>query len=154
MFNGFEPIFNKDSKVLILGSFPSVKSRENNFYYGNPNNKFWKMLQWVTNKKIPTSVDEKIAFLLKYKIALWDIVSSCEITGSSDSEIKVNSIADINKIISVADIKKILCNGKTAYSLTIKNFPNLEPICISLPSTSPANTTFSYDKWTKAFLEL
>ena len=146
-----EPYYNKDSKILILGSFPSVKSRELGFYYAHPQNRFWKVLSNVYNEEI-TDLESKKEFLKRNKIALFDVCASCEIVGSSDSSIKNVQANDIDLILKNTNIKKIFVNGKTAYNLyneLIKNKINKE--AIYLPSTSAANATFSLNDLTKAY---
>lgn len=149
IFEGLEPFYQSDSKILILGSFPSVKSRQVNFYYGNAQNKFWKLLNEIYNLSIDTVEDKKL-LLTKANIALWDIVSECEITGSLDSNIKNYTIADLSIILANTNIEKILLNGKTAYKLFSKAYPNLIGISHPLPSTSPANTRFDKQIWLNA----
>ena len=143
----FGPLYNENSKVLILGSFPSVKSREENFFYGHPQNRFWKVLSKVLDHKTPQTIDEKRELLLECGIALWDVIASCEIMGSSDSSIKDVTANDISVILDAADIKKIYVNGKTAekyFNKYIKNKTGREAVC--LPSTSPANAAWSVDR--------
>ncbi len=147
-----EPVFDEHSKILILGSFPSVKSREAAFFYGHPQNRFWKVISAVTGEDEPKSIPEKRAFLLHSGIAVWDVIASCEIEGSADNTIKDVKANDLSSILDRADIKAIFVNGKTAkkyYDLYIKNTIGREAIC--LPSTSPANAAFSLarliDKW-------
>lgn len=145
----FGPVFNKDSKILILGSFPSVKSRELNFYYGHPQNRFWKLLSKIYNEDIGTEINSKKRFLLKNNIALWDSLKSCEIKGSSDASITNVEINDIQEIVNNSKVSKIIFNGKASYNLFVKNtdidkYSNLK-ICV-LPSTSPANAAYSFDK--------
>lgn len=155
MFDCFEPVIDKESKVLILGSFPSVKSREINFYYGNKQNKFWKVLEEYFDEKISESTDEKRAFLLAHHIALWDIVGSSQIIGSSDNELvkKIERVNDIEKLLQdFPTIQTVICNGKASYSLTKKYFPNID---ISyLPSTSPANVSFKKEAWLEMFKKI
>ncbi len=142
----FPPLYDKNSKILILGSFPSVKSREQNFFYGHPQNRFWKVVATVLKKEIPTTIEEKRAFLLSSNIALWDVIASCEITGSSDSSIKNVVANDLTEILETANIKKIFVNGKTAekyYNRYIKNRIGREAVC--LPSTSPANAMWNVE---------
>ena len=110
----FPPLYDKNSRILILGSFPSVKSREQLFFYGHPQNRFWKVLSSVFECDVPENIEEKKRFLLKNGVALWDVISSCEITGSSDSSIKNVKANDISEILNIADIKNIFVNGKTA----------------------------------------
>lgn len=152
----FGPVYNKNSKILILGSFPSVKSRELNFYYGHPQNRFWKLMSKIYNEEIGDEIYLKKQFLLKNNIALWDSLKSCEIKGSSDASITNVEINNIEELIKKSNISKIIFNGKTAYNLFVKNadmtkYSNLE-IRI-LPSTSPANAAYSLDKlfdiWSK-----
>lgn len=141
------PVYDGNSKILILGSFPSVRSREAQFFYGHKQNRFWKVLAAVFDKEIPESIEEKQAFLTSNRIALWDVIGSCDITGSSDSSIKNVIPNDISVILDNADIKNIYVNGKTAlknYNKYIRCTVNREAIC--LPSTSPANATWSLEK--------
>ncbi len=148
----FEPIFDSNCKILILGTFPSVKSRENNFYYGHPQNRFWRVLAEILEEKVPESIDDKKNMLLSNNIAIWDVVKSCEISNSADSTIKNVVPNNLNEILGKADIKSIYANGKTAEKLYKKyDLINLQREIISLPSTSPANAAFSLerlvDKW-------
>lgn len=146
----FEPIFDKNSEILVLGSFPSVKSRENNFYYAHPQNRFWRVVASVYSCPVPKTVEEKKNMLLSNKIAVWDVIRSCEITGSADSTIKSVIPNDLSEILSVADIKKIYANGKTAQSLYNKYIKkNTGVDIISLPSTSPANAAYSLENLIK-----
>lgn len=148
----FPPLYDEQSKVLILGSFPSVKSREQMFFYGHPQNRFWKVLAGVLNKAVPTTLEEKKAFLHANHIALWDVVASCEISGSSDSSIKNVVPNDIREILDCADIRCIFVNGKTAekyYNKYIRSTINREAVC--LPSTSPANAAQTVEKLTDAW---
>ena len=149
---GFEPIFDKNSRCLILGSFPSVVSRKNNFYYGNKQNRFWKIMEEYFSVSL-NCVEEKKNFLLQNGIALWDIVKSCEVKGSSDSDIKNIVFADIGVLLQkCSNIKTIFCNGKLSFNLTKKYVEknNITIDVIYLPSTSPANVKFSKQVW---FLE-
>ena len=146
-FYGFEPIYNQDSKLLILGSFPSVKSRKINFYYGNRQNRFWKTVCSFFGENIPETVEAKKEFLFRRNIALWDIVTECEIEGSKDSTIKNFKIADIEKVLQNSDISFIILNGGTAFEIFKKNYGNLAISYEKLPSTSPANPTFKSEVW-------
>lgn len=140
VFHEFEAFYNKESKILILGSIPSPKSREEGFYYAHPQNKFWKVLSQVFSEKEPKTIDEKKKILTRHKIALWDVLASCEIDGASDSSIKNPIPNDINKIIRNSNIEKIFTTGKTAYNLYNKYlFSSTKKEAIYLPSTSPAN---------------
>lgn len=149
-YMGFEPCFDCESRILILGSFPSVISRKALFYYANPLNRFWKTLESLAGEPPLKSVAEKKAFLSRHRIALWDVVTECDIRGSLDSNIKNYVVADINAVTEAAKIEAIFLNGQTAYRIFKKHFPSLLPFAVSLPSTSPANTRFDYAEWEKA----
>lgn len=148
----FPPLYDGDSRILILGSFPSVKSREQRFFYGHPQNRFWKVTSAVFDCPVPKTIDEKKAFLRKNHIAVWDVIASCEITGSSDSSIKNVVPNDLRPILDAADIKSIFVNGRAAQKYYIKyQEPVLGRKAEYLPSTSPANAAMSQDalaeKW-------
>ncbi len=150
-YYGFEPVFDANSKILILGSFPSVKSRQINFYYGNKQNRFWNMLSDVFNQQIPSSIIGKKEFLLSKNIALWDIVERCTVEGSSDAKITNVSVADIVGLLKKTKIKKILCNGAKSYELLKKHFPLILYMAQKMPSTSPANVrSFDFNQWLNA----
>lgn len=151
---GFPPVYDTNSRLLILGSFPSVKSREISFYYGNKQNRFWKMLCGFFGEDIPESVDEKKEFLLRNKIALWDMATSCQIEGSSDASVKNAKLADLSEIFSTAKLKKILLNGTLAYQLFIQKYANIDIPYVKMPSTSPANPRFSETAWHKELYEI
>ena len=143
----FEPVFDKDSRIIILGSFPSVKSRENNFYYGHPQNRFWKVLSRVYKEDVPQTTDEKKIFLLSHRIAVWDVIESCTIIGSSDTSIKDVVVNDFTKVLENTAIETIYVNGGKAYELYHKYAEEKTGIkAIKLPSTSPVNATWSLDK--------
>ncbi len=147
---GFPPVYNEKSKLLILGSFPSVKSRQVEFYYGNKQNRFWRMLCGYFGKDIPETIEGKKEFLLTHGIALWDMAISCEIEGSADSTLKAEELADLTKIFERADIQKILLNGVLAYELFLKKYENIEIAYQKMPSTSPANPRYNEDVWRRA----
>lgn len=143
----FPALFDSNSKVLILGSFPSVKSREQLFFYGHPQNRFWKIISGIFNEAEPQTVDEKKELILRNHLALWDVLSSCEINGSADSTIKNAAVNDIEPIIKQAKIKEIFLNGKTAgkyYNKYVASTVNLKSTV--LPSTSPANAAWNEEK--------
>lgn len=144
---GFEPVFDEDSCVLILGSFPSVKSREVEFYYGNRQNRFWKVVCGFFGEEIPPDKEGKIDFLRRNKIALWDIVTECEIEGSSDSSIKNYKVADIGAVLNVSPIELIILNGGKAFEIFERNYKKISVPYIKLPSTSPANTGCNVAEW-------
>lgn len=146
------PVYNEQSVILILGSFPSVKSREAMFFYGHPQNRFWKVTAAVFGCAEPKTVEEKKRFLLDNKIAVWDVIASCEITGSSDSSIKNVVPNDIKSILENTKIKRIFVNGKTAhkyYDKYIKPEIGIDAVC--LPSTSPANAMWSVERLAEAW---
>lgn len=151
---GLEPVFDEHSKVLILGSFPSVKSREIQFYYGNKQNRFWRTVCGYFGESIPETVEDKKAFLYRRKIALWDIVVSCEIQGSADATVQNATIADLSKIIQKAHLQKILLNGTLAYNLFLENYRGIDVPYEKLPSTSPANPRFDSRVWEKKLDEI
>ena len=143
----FEPVFDKNAKILILGSFPSVKSREQQFYYGHPKNRFWNLLALLLKDSCPGTIAEKKDFLHRHGIAVWDVIESCDIIGSSDSSIKNVVPADINSILKNTNIKSIFANGTKAYDLYQKyTFPFTQFPITKLLSTSPANAAFSIEK--------
>lgn len=143
----FEPIFHNDSRILILGSFPSVKSREGEFYYHHPQNRFWKVISALTEEKLPQTIEDKKIMLLKHRIAIWDVIYQCDIYGSSDSSIKNVIPNNINQILNQCPIEQIFANGDKAYQLYKKYcLPATKRECIKLPSTSPANAAWSFEK--------
>lgn len=148
----FEPVFDKHSRIIILGTLPSVKSREQNFYYGHPQNRFWKVLAAITQSDVPQTIQEKQALLLRSHIAVWDVVQECDIIGSSDASIKNVTPTDLKRILAESDIKALFANGKTAAKLYDKFQKNsTDRQIITLPSTSPANAACSLEdlivKW-------
>lgn len=148
------PLFNNESKILILGSLPSVKSREQNFFYGHPQNRFWKVLSMIFNQPLPFTIEEKANLALSHKIAIWDTIFSCDIIGSSDSSIKNVIPTDLKPILQKSQIQKIFCNGKTSGKYYEKY--QMKEIGIKaeiLPSTSPANAAFSLEKLIKIWKE-
>lgn len=143
----FAPVWNADSRVLVLGSFPSVKSREEGFFYGHPQNRFWKVMAAITGWEVPGSIQEKKELLLQNQIAVWDVIQSCQIKGSSDSSIRDVVPVDLSPLLEQAHIGRIFANGKTAerlynrYLLPQTKFP-----VTVLPSTSPANAVWKLDQ--------
>ena len=143
----FPPLFDAQSEILILGSFPSVKSREQRFFYGHPQNRFWRVTAAVFGGEIPQTIEEKRAFLLSHHVALWDVIASCEITGSSDSSIRNVQPNDLTPILAAANIRQIYVNGGTAAKYYDKyQKPVLLREAVRLPSTSPANAAWSLDR--------
>lgn len=141
------PVYNENSEILILGSFPSVKSREQGFFYGHPQNRFWKVIASVVKDNVPSSIEEKRRFLIRNKIAVWDVIESCDIEGSSDSSINNVIPNDLAPLLENSSVKRIYCNGAKAYELYSKYIePVLGIVAIKLPSTSPANAAWSLDK--------
>lgn len=146
------PVWDEHSRILILGSFPSVKSRETAFFYGHPQNRFWRVLAEIFGEPLPLTVEEKKTFLLKNKIALWDVIASCEIAGSSDSSIRNVMPNDIAEMLRKSEITTVFFNGTTAAKLYDKYiFPSVKLKGIPLPSTSPANATWSFERLCEAW---
>ncbi len=149
------PLFDENSEKLILGSFPSVKSREAMFFYGHPQNRFWKLLPLIFDEKIPVTIEEKSALILRHNHALWDSIHSCVITGSSDSSVKdvVDVVPnDLSVIINNSRVTQIFCNGALSHKMYMKYiYPQTKIEAVKLPSTSPANAAFSmerlYEQW-------
>ena len=151
----FGPLFNEDSRILILGSFPSVKSREQNFFYGHPQNRFWKVVAAVLRQPVPGTIEEKKELILSGRLALWDSIASCEITGSSDASIRNAKANDISIILENSKIERIYCNGRKSHELYRKYIEaqtGREAIC--LPSTSPANAQWTLEKLINAWAEI
>lgn len=143
----FGPLYDRDSRLLILGSFPSVKSREAGFFYGHPQNRFWKVIAALTSSDVPTTIDEKKHLLHNSHIALWDTIWQCDIIGSSDSSIRNVIPTDLSQILKEADIRQIFCNGATSARLFRRyQEPVLGRSAIRLPSTSPANAACSIER--------
>ena len=152
----FPPLYDADSKILILGSLPSVKSREQMFFYGHPQNRFWKVIAGIFKEPLPQTIDEKKDLLLKHHIAVWDVIDSCDIVGSSDSSIRNVVPNDMNLILSNAKIQGIFANGGKAHQLFVKycSKEGMPPLG-KLPSTSPANAAWNLERltaeWKTAF---
>ena len=149
----FKPIFDKNSKILILGSFPSVISRKFGFYYTNPQNRFWRVLARILNDDVPESIDEKIKFLLSHHIAIYDAAISCEIEGSSDAKMSKIVPVNLKPIFEEAKIRQVYANGGKAYEICKKYLEDgiikaTKNEVIKLPSTSPANAKFSLERLT------
>ena len=145
--HSFEPVYDRASEILILGTLPSVKSRENNFYYGHKQNRFWKVLATLLKEPVPDTIEEKKAMLLAHRIALWDVIQSCEIEGSSDASIRDVVPNDLARILNTADIRAIYTNGGKAHELYGKYIEPVNKIAAhKLPSTSPANAGYSLER--------
>ena len=143
----FPPLFSEESNTLILGSFPSVKSREAMFFYGHPQNRFWKVIAALYGAPVPTTIPEKRELILNNKLALWDSIASCEITGSSDSSIKNAAPTDLGIILQNSKVDRIFCNGTASYNIYCKyQLPLLGIGAVKLPSTSPANAAWPLEK--------
>jgi hypoxanthine-DNA glycosylase len=148
----FSPVYDSSSEILILGSLPSVKSRENEFYYGHPQNRFWRVMAAIFEAQFPNTVEEKKELLLAHKIALWDVVQNCDIRGSSDSSIRNVYPTDLHIILKHAKIRMICANGKTAASLYQKYQASTAGMNITaLPSTSPANAGWTFERLCEAW---
>lgn len=143
----FRPVYNHRSRILILGTFPSVKSRENQFYYGHPRNRFWRVLASLTKAELPVTIEEKKSFLLEHHIAVWDVIQSCSITGSGDASIRDVIPNNLSEILKETRIEKIYANGNKAYELYMKYvYSETKRAIEKLPSTSPANAGYSLDR--------
>lgn len=148
-YHNISPVYDKNSKVLILGSFPSVKSREVQFFYGHPQNRFWKVLSAVLGCECPVTTEEKKAMLLSHNIAVWDVIGSCEITGSSDASIRSVVPNDIAALVAKTSVTAIFANGATSYNMYkryCRDAVGME--AVRLPSTSPANASYSLERLT------
>ena len=148
----FAPVVDQRCRVLVLGSFPSVKSREITFYYGHPQNRFWRVLAAVYGEAVPQKTQEKRAFVLRHGIALWDVISRCEIAGSADSSIRGAIPNDLPALLAdYPQIKSIVLNGKTAEKVYWKYWKALPLPVYTLPSTSPANAAWTLDRLIEAW---
>lgn len=150
-YTGFRPIADENSRVLILGSFPSVISRKRQFYYGNPRNRFWHLLGDIYGMPVDTQED-KLQLCAQCGIALWDIVAECDVQGSADSKLVPLAFADVDSMVSGSSIRRILCNGALAYKLTLQQYHGGLPV-VRLPSTSPANVRFDAQIWRANLIE-
>lgn len=151
---GFDPVFDERSEILILGSFPSVVSREVGFYYGNKRNRMWSLLSEFFGESVPDSIDGKKDFLLSHRLAMWDIISSCDIVGSLDSDIRNAEVVDLDPIFRSSSIRCAACVGKKAFSLFDKNYSDSGVKAFYLPSTSPANASFNRAEWLAIMAEV
>lgn len=148
----FPPVISSDSRILILGSFPSVKSREEGFFYGHPRNRFWPMLAAVFAEPIPLNIPDKTALILRHNLALWDVLFSCTITGSSDASIRDACSIDIASLTQQANIQRIICNGATSGRLYERYLQHITGLpALVLPSTSPANAAWSLQRLIEAW---
>lgn len=152
IIHSIEPVFDAESRVLILGTMPSPKSREVQFYYGHPQNRFWRVLAAVLGEEVPQSVPEKKAMLLRHRIALWDVLAECEITGASDSSIRNPVANDLSVILDHAPVQAVFTTGATAWKLyTRLQKPHTGIEAVRLPSTSPANCAVKMEALTEAY---
>lgn len=143
----FPPLYDETSRILILGSFPSVKSREQQFFYGHKQNRFWKVMACILECPVPETIEEKRAMLLGHHVAVWDVIGSCSITGSSDASIRDVAPNDLSSIFEQAPIQAIYANGSKSYEMYQKYiYPVNGREIVKLPSTSPANAAFSLDR--------
>ena len=148
----FDPVWNAQSEILILGTFPSVKSRENHFYYGHPQNRFWKLLANIYEELVPQTIDDKKQLILKHHLALWDVIDQCDIIGSSDSSIRNVIPCDLAGLLARSSIHTVIANGAKAYSLYEKHqLPKTGLKAQKLPSTSPANAAWSLERLQQAW---
>ena len=148
----FEPVWNRQSEILILGTFPSVKSRENHFYYGHPQNRFWKLIAGIFQEPVPDTTEEKKELILRHRLALWDVIDECDIAGSADSSIRNVVASDIAGLLTRSGIHTIIANGARAYELNQKQQLTQSGIqAYKLPSTSPANAAWSFQRLQEAW---
>ena len=153
--HAFHPVFDSESRILILGTMPSPKSRELGFYYSHPRNRFWPVLAKIFGEDIPETPEEKANFALRHKIALWDVLAECDIEGASDSSIKNAVPNDISIILNSADIKAIFTTGTTAAKFYKKLIePESKIPAISLPSTSPANAKVKFEELVEEYRKI
>ena len=150
--HGFDPVFDERSRVLVLGSFPSVRSRQVGFYYGHPQNRFWRVLERLYGQPVPPDTQGRRAFALRHGLALWDVLAACDIAGSSDASIRHAVPNDVPALLASGGIKRVFCNGQRAYVLYLRY---LDAACglpvAALPSTSAANAAWSLDRLTDAW---
>lgn len=150
--HSFEPVYDKNSEILILGTLPSVKSRENHFYYGHKQNRFWRVLAKLLDVPVPETIEQKKEMLLSHRIAIWDVIQSCDIKGSSDSSIRNVEPTDLCRLLKQTKIKQIFVNGNKAGQLYRKyQLPYTRIEAVALPSTSPANAAWSLDRLCEAW---
>lgn len=148
----FDPVVSPESRVLILGSFPSVKSREQGFYYGHPQNRFWRVLAEIYHEPLPLTIEAKRALVLRHGLALWDVIASCDITGSSDASVKNAVPVDIARVMQIADICTVICNGVLSGKLYARYLqPTTGIEALVLPSTSPANAAWTLPRLAAAW---
>ena len=148
----FPPLYSPESDTLILGSFPSVKSREAMFFYGHPQNRFWKVIAALYGESVPQTIEEKKVLILSHHLALWDSIASCEITGSSDASIRNAEPTDLSAILANSKVTRIFCNGAQSHRIYCKyQLPRLGIEAVKLPSTSPANAACSLEKLIEAW---
>lgn len=151
----FPPVWDEQSRILILGSFPSVRSRETGFYYGHPQNRFWRVLAQLCHEPVPCSIEERRNFALRHGIALWDTIQNCEISGSSDASIRNAIPNDIASLLQKAPVERIFCNGRRSWELYARFCePHTGMKAILLPSTSPANAAWSLDQLAEAWKQI
>ena len=158
LIHPIDPVYDKDSRILILGSFPSVKSRESGFFYGHPQNRFWKILAAVFQESVPDTIQAKKDFLLRNHVAVWDVIRSCDISGSADTSIRNASVNDLSIILNEAKIERICANGTTAEKLYRSHLEKQTGRqIVLLPSSSPANAAYSLERlirsWSAALFD-
>ena len=150
----FPPVVGPESRTLILGSFPSVRSREEGFFYGHPRNRFWPMLAAIYDEETPLTIPEKQSLILRHGLALWDVIASCRIEGSSDASVRDAVPVDIARVTAVAPMDRVICNGALAGKLYAQHLqPTLGRMALVLPSTSPANAAWSLARLTARWRE-
>lgn len=150
-----KPLYNEESKILILGSFPSIKTREYGFFYGHPQNRFWPIMEELFNTKLSTDIDERREFILKNKIAMYDSIFQCDIIGSSDASIQNVIPSDLSEIFAKAKIEKVYCNGATSHKYYKKYHEKKYGIkAVALPSSSPANARYRIEDLVRVWSQI
>jgi len=148
----FPPLFDSESRTLILGSFPSVKSREAMFFYGHPQNRFWRLTALLCHEDTPQTIEEKSSLILRHHLALWDSIQSCTITGSSDSSVRDVVPNDLRVIFDNSKTERVFCNGALSHKMYMKYiYPQTGIAAVKLPSTSPANAAYSLERLTESW---
>ena len=149
--HGFGPFYASDSEILILGSFPSVKSRRDEFYYAHPQNRFWRVLSNVYGRGVPVTTEDKKSLLSSCRLALWDVIDECDVEGSSDASIKNAVPTNIMRLLSQTQVRRVILNGRTAERYFNKFYSDFSLPAVTMPSTSPANASWTLQRLTDAW---
>lgn len=152
VIHSINPVYNLDSRILVLGTMPSPKSREVGFYYSHPRNRFWPVMAAVFGEEVPKNSEEKCSLLLRHNVALWDVLASCEIAGAQDISIRNAVPNPIEELLRSTQITAVFTTGRKAYQLYQKHcYPKTRIEAIPLPSTSPANAAVSFERLVEAY---